>query len=109
MCISSHVGPVVRGVFLKEENVEQEVPVVHKPQVVRSLTRRWSKASPGAYSTYRLNSVSWFTSNACDALCTTCRALFENGDRLHTSTRLYTILDVACDTHSVTVAATVFK
>jgi hypothetical protein len=67
---------------------------VHKPQVVRSLTCRWSKACPGAYSTNRLNNVSCFTSNACDVLCTTCRVLFDDGDMLHGSTVLYTIFDV---------------
>jgi hypothetical protein len=35
--------------------------VVHKPHVVRSLTRRLSKASPGVYSTYRINVTSYFT------------------------------------------------
>jgi hypothetical protein len=69
-------------------------PEVHKPQVVRSLTRRWRKASPDAYSTNRINNVSCFTLIACDVLCTTCRVLFDDGDRLHGSTLLYTILDV---------------
>jgi hypothetical protein len=38
--------------------------------------------------------VSCFTLIACDVLCTTCRVLFDNGDRLHGSTLPYTILDV---------------
>jgi hypothetical protein len=54
-----------------------------------------SKASPGAYSTYRMNVVSCFTLNARDVLSTTCRVLFDDGDRLHGSTLLYTTLDVA--------------
>jgi hypothetical protein len=66
--------------------------VVHKPQVVRSLTRHWSKASPGAYSTNRLNNVSCFTLNECDVLCTTCRVLEWYGDRLHGSTPTIYIL-----------------
>jgi hypothetical protein len=49
------------GVFPKKEMVEQEVPEVHKPQVISCLTRRWSKASLSAFSTYRLNFVSCFT------------------------------------------------
>jgi hypothetical protein len=61
---------------------------------VRSLTRRWSKESPDAYSTNSLNSVSCFTLIACDVLCTTCRVLFNIGDRLHGNTLPYIILDV---------------
>jgi hypothetical protein len=61
---------------------------------VSSLTRRWIKASPDAYSTNTLNNVSCFTLNACVVLCTMCRVLFDDGDRLHGSTLLYTILDV---------------
>jgi hypothetical protein len=81
-------------VFLKEEKWNMRFPEVHKSQVVRSLPHHWSKASPGAYSTNRLNNVSCFTSNACDVLCTMCRVLFDDGDRLHGSTLSYTILDV---------------
>jgi hypothetical protein len=69
-------------------------PVVHKPQVVRSLNRRLSKASPGAYSTYRMNIVSFFTLIACNVLHTMCRVLFDDGDRLYGSALPYTILDV---------------
>jgi hypothetical protein len=32
--------------------------VVHKPQVLRRLTQRLSKASPGAYSSYRMQILS---------------------------------------------------
>jgi hypothetical protein len=41
-----------------------------------------------------MNVVSCFTLNACVVLCTTCRALFDDGDRLYGSTFLYTILDI---------------
>jgi hypothetical protein len=54
------------GVFLKEEKVEQEEFGGPQAQVVRSLTRCQSKASPGTYSTYRINNVSYFTLKACD-------------------------------------------
>jgi hypothetical protein len=84
---SSHVGPITVGVFLKEEKVEQEeFGGPQNPQVVRSLTRRWRKANPDAYSTNRLNNVSCFTLNACDVLSTTCRVLFDDSDRLHGNT-----------------------
>jgi hypothetical protein len=39
---------MIEGVFLEEEKVEHTV-VVYKHQVVRSLIRRLSKASPSAY------------------------------------------------------------
>jgi hypothetical protein len=58
------------------------------------LTVLLSKASPDAYSTYKMNVVSCFTLNACVVLCTTCRALFDDGDRLYGSTFLYTILHI---------------
>jgi hypothetical protein len=45
------------------------------------------------YSTNRLNNVSCFTLIACNVLCTTCRVLFHDGDRLQGSTLLYTIFD----------------
>jgi hypothetical protein len=67
---------------------------VHKPQVLRSITHRWSKVSPSAYSTNRLNIVSFFTLIACDVLCTTCRVLFDDSNRLHGSTLPYIILNV---------------
>jgi hypothetical protein len=53
-----------------------------------------SMASPGAFSTYRLNIVSYFTLIACDVLCSMCRVLFDDGDRLHGSTLPYAILDI---------------
>jgi hypothetical protein len=34
--------------------------VVHKHQVSRSVTRLWSKASPGAYSSYKKINISCF-------------------------------------------------
>jgi hypothetical protein len=61
----------------------------------RTLTLLFlSKASPGAYSTNKLNDMSCFTSNACDVLCNMFRVLFDDGNRLHGSTLPYTILDV---------------
>jgi hypothetical protein len=38
--------------------------------------------------------VSCFTLIACDVLCTTCRVLFDDGDRLHGIALLYVVLDV---------------
>jgi hypothetical protein len=61
---------------------------------VRSLAHRWNKESSGAFSSNRLNNVSHFNLIACDVLCTTCRVLFDDGDRLHGSTLSYIILDV---------------
>jgi hypothetical protein len=61
---------------------------------VRILAHRWNKESPGAFSSDRLNNVSRFTLIACDVLCTTCRVLFDDGDRLHGSTLPYIIHDV---------------
>jgi hypothetical protein len=58
------------------------------------LTFLLSKASPSAYSTYKMIVVSSFTLNACNVLCITCRVLFDDGDRLQGSTLPYTILDV---------------
>jgi hypothetical protein len=66
--------------------------VVHKPHVVSSLTCPSSKASLGAYSTYRFNNVSCLTLNACDILCTTYRVLECYDDRLHGSTPSICIL-----------------
>jgi hypothetical protein len=62
--------------------------MVHKSQVVRSLTRCLSKASPGAYRSYRMNYVSCFTFLYMCCLCTTCRVLYD-GDRLHGNTLMY--------------------
>jgi hypothetical protein len=59
--------------------------MVHKPQVVRSLIQRLSKASPGAYRSYRMNNVSCFAYLCMCSLCTTCRVLYD-GDKLHGST-----------------------
>jgi hypothetical protein len=40
---------------------EVGIGVTYKPQVVRRLTQRLSKASPGAYRSYIMNNVSCFT------------------------------------------------
>jgi hypothetical protein len=45
--------------------------VVHKPQVVRSLTWRLSKASPGVYRSYRMNNMSCWLIFAC-VYCALC-------------------------------------
>jgi hypothetical protein len=63
-------------------------PVVHKPQVVRSLTWRLSKARPSAYRSYRLNDVSCFPFLCMCCLCTMCTVLYDI-DRLHGSTLPY--------------------
>jgi hypothetical protein len=67
--------------------------VVHKPQVVRCLTGCLSKSSLSAYSTYRIEYVSCFTSYACDDCALRIRFL-DDGDRLHGSNLLYIILIV---------------
>jgi hypothetical protein len=59
--------------------------VVYKPQVVRSLTQRLSKVSPGAYRSYRINNVSYFTYLCMCLLCITCKVMYV-GDMLHGST-----------------------
>jgi hypothetical protein len=67
--------------------------MVHKHQVLRSITRLWSKASLGAYSTYGSNNMTcllFFI--ACDVLCITYRVLLMDGDRLHGSTLPYITL-----------------
>jgi hypothetical protein len=35
----------------------------------------FEQGKPGAYSTYTINNVSFFTLNKSDVLCTTCRVL----------------------------------
>jgi hypothetical protein len=52
---SSHVGPIVNGLIPKEEKSSRRFPEVHKHQVLGSLSL--SKASPGAYSSYRTNMI----------------------------------------------------
>jgi hypothetical protein len=48
------------GVFSNDEMVEQEgFGGPHAP-VLRSVTHRWSKASPGAYSSYRRINMTYF-------------------------------------------------
>jgi hypothetical protein len=64
--------------------------VVHKHQVVRSLTRCLSKASPGAYSAYRMINMTCFTYLCMCCLCIMCMALYD-GDRMYGSTLPYVI------------------
>jgi hypothetical protein len=64
--------------------------MIHKAQVVRSLTRCLRKVSPDAYNTYRIEYVSYFTSYASDD-CALCIGFLDDGDRLHGSTFLYII------------------
>jgi hypothetical protein len=67
---------------------------VHKSQVLRSVTRCWSKASPGAYSPHRMltHVLLYFSIHVMY------RALhigfLNDGDRLHGNTLPYTIIDV---------------
>jgi hypothetical protein len=67
--------------------------VVHKPQVMRSLTQRMSMASSGAYRSCRMDNVSCFTYLCMCWLCPTCMVLYDD-DRLHGSTLSYVILVV---------------
>jgi ABC-type enterochelin transport system permease subunit len=63
--------------------------VIHKPQVMRSLTQRLSRASHSAYSTYKMQYyVLLYLS--MDVLI----VHYVYGDRLHGSTLPYTSLDV---------------
>jgi hypothetical protein len=71
--------------------VDQEVLGGPQHQVLGSVTRLWSKASPGASCSYRAN-MSCFTFYACDVLCITYRILWVDGDMLHGSTLPYVIL-----------------
>jgi hypothetical protein len=68
--------------------------VGHKHQVLTSLTRPLSKASLDAYRSYRIINMCCLLIFLYDILCTTCRVLFDDGDRLYGSTIPYTILDV---------------
>jgi hypothetical protein len=68
---------------------------VHKPQVLRSVTRRWSKASPSTYSPYRRINMTCFAYIQLHVIYCALRIGFLNdSDRLHGSTLPYTILDV---------------
>jgi hypothetical protein len=46
--------------FQRRIGWNKRFPVIHMPQVVRSLTRRLSKASPGAYRSYGMINMSGF-------------------------------------------------
>jgi hypothetical protein len=87
------VGPVVVGVLLEEEKGEQGDPSGPQPQVVRSVTRRWSKASPSVYRSYRMINMTCFTYLCRCCLCTKYTVLYDD-DRLHASTLPYVILVV---------------
>jgi sRNA-binding protein len=52
--MSSHAGPVVIGIFLQEKEAVPKELKVSKHQVARILTFYLRKASPGAYSTYKM-------------------------------------------------------
>jgi hypothetical protein len=76
MYISSHVGLMVMGVFSEEEKVEQEVFDGPQASNCKQLNQRLSKASLGAYSSYRMQMMCLaLIIYACDILCTTCRVL----------------------------------
>jgi hypothetical protein len=85
----SHVGPIVGGLFPKEEKVEQ-FPKFYKHQVLRSVTL--SNASPGAYSSYRTNMTCFVYFIAFDVLYIMYLVFLDDGDRLYGSNLLYTIL-----------------
>jgi hypothetical protein len=57
--MASHVGPVGGGIFHKKRRWNRRFPVIHKHQVLRSLTP--SKAIPGAYSSYEKINMACFT------------------------------------------------
>jgi hypothetical protein len=67
---------------------------VHKPQVLRSVTRRWSKASPGAYSPHRMLTRFLLYFSIHVMYYALCIGFLNDGDRLHGSTHLCTIHDV---------------
>jgi hypothetical protein len=46
--------------FQRRRRWDRRFPMVNKPQVVRSVTRRLSKASPGAYRSYRMINMTCF-------------------------------------------------
>jgi hypothetical protein len=54
--------------------------VVHKLQVVRSLTRRWSKASPGAYSSHRMLTCVFFYFSMHAVYCALCIGSLDDDD-----------------------------
>jgi hypothetical protein len=55
------LDPWLEKPFQRRRRSNRRFPMVHKSQVVRSLTRRLSKASPDAYRSYRMNNMSCFT------------------------------------------------
>jgi hypothetical protein len=65
---------------------------VHKPQVLRSVIRLCSKASPGAYSTYRnaILSLALFIYACVD--CALHIGFLDDGNMLHGSTLPYITL-----------------
>jgi hypothetical protein len=67
---------------------------VHKPQILRSVTRRWSKASPDAYSPHRMLTRVLLYFSMHMMYCALYIGFLNNSDRLHNSTIPYTILDV---------------
>jgi hypothetical protein len=92
VCIT-HVGPVVGGVLPEEEKGEQGFSVVHKPQVVRGLTRRLSKISLSTYRSYRVINLTCFTYFYMCYLCTMYSVMYDD-DRFHGSTLPYVIIMV---------------
>jgi hypothetical protein len=61
MCISSHVGPIIVGIFPQEKEAELEKLWGQQTSSVAETNLPLSKASPGAYSTYEMNIGSCFT------------------------------------------------
>jgi hypothetical protein len=81
-----------QGGFPQEKEVDAAKLGGQTREAMWILIFSLEQGKPVAYSTNRPNNVSCFTLNACVILCTTCRVLFNDGDRLHGSTLPYNIL-----------------
>jgi hypothetical protein len=92
--LSSHVGPDVGGLALKEEKVEQEVPGGLQDTSFEELNLE--QGCPSACSARGANMnyfiLFYFILYVMYCACT-CRILLIDGDRLHGSTLSYIILD----------------
>jgi hypothetical protein len=61
MCIASHVGTMVRGVFPEEDEVEQEVLGGPQAPNCEEHNPALEQGKPDAYRSYRLISMTCFT------------------------------------------------
>jgi hypothetical protein len=59
----------------------------------RMLIFSFNKASPGAYSSYKMDNMSFLLIYAC-VVCALCIVFLDDGDRLHDSTLPYVIFAV---------------